>query len=380
MTFPKYNKINLYNTELKWGYYILGLIEQYRSDIELIGIALKPVDQSRFDDQWHVACSHKDVDYSWLPARIDQALRQNKKVALIVEDEHVFYEKNDQLTEIINYYHDQPVYWISQLDQRRAISCYKHQHNFKCKIIELPWVNLNECLVYNNVKNHRTPSMISGYGNISKNKFFTVTGKYEPFRKSLLEKLIEQNLNYHGTLTVPNSSDEVNKYNLGRKVSVEPYHPYSNIPIIEYDKMAAQFLENNIWLSSNTKNFLHLEKTYLRYPLAIIPETSVYDYFLTEKSFWPILLGKLFLILGPPNCMRLIQRFYDINLSEFLNLDFDKTYYSDLKLELMIEKNKNFILNSHKFHKEYYSKIQQARNSLGRNMYAFCLEQIEKIQ
>ena len=149
--------------------------------------------------------------------------------------------------------------------------------------------------------------------------------------------------------------------------------------------MAAQFLKKNTWIGCNTDNFLHIEQTYQHYPMTVIPETAVYDYFSTEKSVWPALLGKLFLIFGSTGCMKYIQRFYDIDLSEFLNLDYDcveltRNWDFDRRLDCMLESNKNFILNSHKFYNQNYQRIHNARSTLGPNLYRFVLDQVARIQ
>jgi hypothetical protein len=215
--------------------------------------------------------------------------------------------------------------------------------------------------------------------------FFTLTGRYEPFRKRLLEKLIEHNLLRLGFLTVQNVAYTDRDHSLNPYVTFETRPPYDDQPIKTQAKMAAQFLENNMWIGNNTQNFLHIEQTYQHYPMTIIPETSVYNYFATEKSVWPILLGKLFLIFGSTGCMKYIQRFYDIDLSEFLNLEFDDMdsyadQYIDQKLDCMLESNKNFILNSHKFYNQNYQRIQAARRTLGPNLYRFVLDQVARIQ
>jgi hypothetical protein len=130
---------------------------------------------------------------------------------------------------------------------------------------------------------------------------------------------------------------------------------------------------------------LHIEQTYLHYPLAIIPETCPYDYFATEKSVWPALLGKLFLIFGSAGCMKYIQRFYDIDMSEHLDLEFDNIHPEtdqdlDHKLDLMLDRNRAFVLNAHQFHDQNYQRLQAARNTLGPNLYRFVQEQVAQIQ
>lgn len=382
MRFPAYRDIDLAATPLKWGYYVPGLIEQYKPDIELIGIG---VDLARIcDSRGHVKQSHGKVDYSWLPVEIEQALARGQKVGLLVEDEHVFCPQNHQLTSIVNHYRDQSVYWLSEHDQDRIEKHYRGRHQLQCKMLELPWGMLNECLMYNNAKQHRVPTVISRGANPN-NKFFTLTGRYEPFRKRLLEKLIEHGLDHHGLLTIQNTPDNNVAYDLGDRVTVESHYPYGDHPNKMLAKMAAQFEQNNHWISCNTRNFLHIEQTYRRYPLAIIPETHYHDYFPTEKSVWPVLLGKLFLILGSQGCMQNIQRFYDVDMSQFLNLEFDRmpaatTQQLDLKLDHMLDLNRDFILNAHQVYDQYRDQLRTARNTLGPNLYRFVQEQVARIQ
>ena len=384
MSFPAYRDIDLANTPLKWGYYVPGLIQQYRPDIELIEIHL---DLTRVGNQHgHLEISHPDTDYSWLPTKIEHALNANQKVGLLFEDEWLA-ERNDQFTSIVNHYQDQSVYCLTQHDQARIQMHYRGTHGLQGKILELPWVILNECLMYNNAKQHRVPTVISRGSRVynNQNTFLTLTGRYEPFRKRMLEKLIDHGLDRSGLLTIQNTPGNKCAYDLDDRVAVEPYYPYGDQPVKSHAKMAAQFKQNNHWISCNTQNFLHIEQTYLHYPLVVIPETCPYDYFATEKSVWPILLGKLFLIFGSAGCMKYIQRFYDIDMSEHLDLEFDSIHLKtdqdlDHKLDLMLSRNREFILNSHQFHDQNYQPLQAARNTLGSNLYRFVLEQVALIQ
>ena len=377
MQFPSYQSIDLPTTKLKWGYYVPALIEQYRPDIQLIDIHL---DLSKIADSYgNLAIAHKDVDYSWLPHKIEQALRSGQKIGLLVEDEHVFSGPNQQLIDIVNHYQDQSVYWLTQHDQTRIDRGYRGSHRLQCKILEFPWVILNECLMYDKVK----PTIVSRKMiRTNQDAFFTLTGRYEPFRERLLEKLIEHGLHRRGLLTtlhVPHNPD------LKDYVTINTDGPYGNRLIKSHAPMAAQLLKKNIWISCNTDNFLHMERAYQHYPLTVIPETFYHDYFSTEKSVWPALLGKLFLIFGSAGCMKYIQRFYDIDLSEFLNLEFDSMESTsdqthDLKLDCMLESNKNFISDPYKFYNQNYQRIQAARNTIGPNLYRFVLGQVDRIQ
>jgi len=378
MQFPSYQSIDLATTQLKWGYYIPALIEQYRPDIQLIDIHL---DLLKIADSYgNLAIAHREVDYEWLPHTIEQALRSGQKIGLLIEDEHVMYSPNKQLIDIVNHYQDQSVYWLTHHDQKRIDQIYQKSHGLQCKILEFPWVNLNECLMYDKVK----PTIVSRNTIIrtNQNAFFTLTGRYEPVRERLLEKLVEHGLHHHGLLSTPHA---LHSPNLKDHVIPNSDDPYRDQPIKSHAKMAAQFLKKNIWISCNTQNFLHMEQAYRCYPMTIIPETFYQNYFSTEKSVWPALLGKLFLIFGSAGCMKYIQRFYDIDLTEFLNLDFDNmeinnNWQLDLKLDRMLESNKNFISDPYKFYNQNYQRIQAARNSIGPNLYQFVLDQVSRIQ
>jgi hypothetical protein len=378
MKFPNYQSIDLTTAKLKWGYYVPALIEQYRPDIRLIGIHLDLREIT--DECGNLAQSHVDVDYSWLPHKIEQAFRFKKKIGLLIEDEHVCSFPNEQLIDIVNYYQDRPVYWLTQHNQKRIELIYQDGHGLKCKILELPWLILNECLMYDKVK----PTIVSSntMTRTGQNAFFTLTGRYEPFRETLLKKLVEHGLHQHGLLTalhVPHNPD------LKDHVTINSDGPYSNRLIKSHAPMAAQFLKKNIWIGCNTDNFLHMERAYQQYPMTVIPETFYLDYFSTEKSVWPALLGKLFLIFGSAGCMKYVQRFYDIDLSEFLNLDYDcveltRGWDIDRRMDCMLESNKNFISNPYKFYNQNYQRIQSARNTIGPNLYRFVLDQVDRIQ
>jgi hypothetical protein len=385
---PDYQDIELASTPLKWGYYIPGLIGQYRPDIELIEIRLDF--KKNTDCYGNIKYHHRNVDYSDLSGQIELALASGKKVGLLVEDEHVHYEKNHQLVEIVNRYQTNAVYWLTQYDSKRIQSIYRNQHGLECKILELPWLILNECLVYSYIKRFRVPTTILSrrHQQDSTSNFFNVSGKYEPFRKQLLETLVDHGLDQYGLLTVPKDSHDwyhSDKYQIGQQVQIELHAPYGTPPRRDHDKMAAQFFENNVWLSCNTQNFLHLERTYIKYPLAIIPETNMTNFFATEKSVWPALLGKMFLILGPAGCMSYVQRFYDVDLSQFVNLDFDQIdpvlpeHFSE-KINCMLSQNRNFVVNAKQIYAQYQDQFQAAQDTIGPNIYKFVLAQLDLIQ
>jgi hypothetical protein len=76
-----------------------------------------------------------------------------------------------------------------------------------------------------------------------------------------------------------------------------------------------------------------------------------------------------------------VQKYYDVDMSEFLNLKFDDVDCEiDKKIEIMIQQNRDFILNAKKIYAEYYSKIQTAKETITPNFYRFILNQLSQIK
>jgi hypothetical protein len=76
-----------------------------------------------------------------------------------------------------------------------------------------------------------------------------------------------------------------------------------------------------------------------------------------------------------------MQKFYDVDMSKFLNLEFDRADVSiEERIEMMIDQNRDFILNSKKIYAENLDEIQTAKNTITPNMYKFLLSQLNKIE
>ena len=118
--------------------------------------------------------------------------------------------------------------------------------------------------------------------------------------------------------------------------------------------------------------------------MAINPETVTVNFKSTEKSIWPILLGKLFLIYGRPGTMAWIQRFYDINITRFANMTYDSIpeRFSDSakkRLSAMIDTNQDLIKNARDIQAQLHPELELARWTLGKNLYKFFVSQLELI-
>lgn len=365
--YPLYENINLNDYETLFGYYTLGFIQRHRSDLSIIDIRLK-------NRSWD--CSHELANYDWLEPAIQQGLSQGRSVVIIPEDEHVVFAVNTQLTAILNNYVDSPVYWITMLDFD-AQKVYRDLHQFRIKMLELPWLLLNECLTYYPVA-HTASDFAPNDNN---HNFFCMIGNTANKHKSnLARELHNQQLSSYGLITVnknwPIDADLIEFCQVNHEVIYEP----STNP--GYPMIARQLNINGVWVSQNVKNYLHIDQKYHNIPLAINPETTTGGFKSTEKSIWPILLGKLFLIYGRVGSMAWIQRFYDIDITTFANITYDSIPGHDhnrIRLNKMINDNHELIQNARDIQLQLQPALESARWSLGRNLYKFFVSQLESI-
>lgn len=316
-----------------------------------------------------------------LRSRIDKSLQNNKKVAFVIEDEHVIFPVNPDLVQLLNSYQNESFWLITQLDSTCQL-VYTFQHAIKCKIIELPWLWLNDALAY-----YQVHSVVHPTNTNSSTSYICMIGNMIAHHKlDLVRELQKQNLDQYGLITVLTPLEEFknNKY-----IQVNPVPPYKNLNT-KYSKIAAQVLcktnltQEDIWISSNVENFLHIEKTYSHIPLVVHPETSVGIFFNTEKSLWPLLLGKMTLIYSRPGQMKSIQRFYDFDISKYADLAFDvcdgyDDQSNNSRLQMMLSDNQDLIKNSKDIYTQFCVDLETARWSIGQNLLDFCHAQINII-
>jgi hypothetical protein len=362
-SYPLYENINLNSYETLFGFYTLGFIQQHRPDLFIIDIRLK-------NRSWN--CTHDLANYDWLDAKIQQGLKNGQPVVLIPEDEHVVFSVNTQLTNILNNYVDSPVYWITMLDSQ-AQQTYRDRHQFRIKMLELPWMMLNECLTYYPVAHTATQFKTNHNYNFFCLIGNTLSGSH---KINLVRELHQQQLSSHGLITVngnyPFPEDLLEYCQVNQQILYAVADP-------DYPPYARQININNTWVSRNVENYLYLDQEYHNIPLAINPETVTQNFKSTEKSIWPVLLGKLFLIYGRPGSMAWIQRFYDIDISRFANTDYDSIANSEQRLSKMVSDNHYLIKNAHTIQQQLYPELQSARWTLGANLYKFFIAQLELI-
>ena len=360
-SYPEFDQIDLSIYELIYGFRTLGFLKKHRKDCIFIT-----------GDQW------QDYDrYEWLDQRIQQGLDQNKIVCMVPWDEDIISPLDThKLSKVLNRYINDPVWLITQLDSE-AQKIYTFQHGIQCKIIELPWWLLNDCLSYYAVTNKID-------NQIGKNNYLCMLGRFEQHKFDVALALKKYQLDSYGLITIAYPDlyppENLNFCQAHKKV------PYTNLNQPLWPKMGAQVEINGVWVSSNVENFLFIEQEYSDIPLMINPETTCGIFFSTEKSLWPLLLGKLMLIHGRPGAMKYMQRFYDVDFSSYANLNFDQqsdnwtSQGHQARLELLINQNQQLIQNCSEIYQHLYPELESARWTLGRNMYKYFIEQLDKIQ
>lgn len=333
------------------GFYSLGFVQEKYKEIYLISF-----------DQF--LQGPKKLAYE-----IEKGLEQNKKVCLFVLDEDAQHLLCNETVHTLNRFQNEDFFFVTQLCEDYQ-KIYTWQCGLKCKIVELPWWFLNDCFCYYEMCNFKEK-----VDQISCN-FLTMANNYQAHKANLILKIKEYGLDGYGRCIVPKSQ---------KHWSSPEFEFCYNPDILPYPADSDKFLctrkFNNQVVSDNIVNYIRIEQTY-NTPLIVHPETSPGIFFNTDKSLWPVLLGKLFLLYGGCGIMNNILRFSDFDLSCCVNLDFDKIPgYTDSdklkRLETMLKDNIDIMKNPHDVYHYYKPELEQSRWTIGNNVYKFFIEQIE---
>lgn len=378
---PAINELDLPSIDLICGFYSLSIIEKYFTHIKIINAC-----------RWRENLSghrHGNKGYEWLIDEIKQHLDNNYTVLVIPEDEEVMYPIDQRFTDALNYFKNDKVHLVTQLSD---FSIYQLA-GIECNIIELPWMMVNDCICFHAVFNKQITTRTDV-------NYISFTGRLQEHKLKLLELLCNNDVSEYGLLTVINESDHSELSPLLRKCcnvnTIPPYVDYNTYQLNnESHKLYADditgFMEgafykiNDIWVSSNVVNFLSIHKEYTNVPLVVHSETTAGIFPMTEKSVWPILLGKLFLINGHQGAMSEIQRFYNIDIKSFANTDFDELEndWSDssnsLRIQRMIEDNKDLIINATQVYSKLKPELDKASYTFAENLYNFFIKQLQSI-
>lgn len=355
--------VRIQDCELVEGYYSLGFFQEHYREIEWV-VHLGDIDETVIEK---------------LKTKINHGLANGKKVALVLWDENFIGQANKSFTFFLNSYIDKPVWLITQLNPK-CQQILTFQQKIRCKILELPWWWLNDTLVYYQVCKSTEKQQIHSYN------YMCMIGRIDRHKLNLVRELEKQQLDQYGFISFLKPMEE---FKNNTNVKINSVRPYLNCDT-EYEKMAAQVChetndgKEKIWISGNVENFLHIQDRYSDIPLVVHPESSVGIFFDTEKSLWPLLLGKMVLCYGGPGVMRSIQRFYDFDISRYADLSFDTVYdYTSNgeteRLQTLLNDNRDLIINAPTIYSKFQPELESARWSIGKNLLDFCHKQVKTI-
>jgi hypothetical protein len=305
-------------------------------------------------------------EYRWLDQTVSTYLQDNKKVLLFPGEEDFIYPVNKNASYVLNQFQDQNVWLVTQLNPDSQ-KIYSFQHNFKIKLLEIPYVLLELCETY--YKHHKVQHL-----NVKNNyNFLCMTGRFDDHKGDLIKTLYEHKLDQYGLITIVANKSYPDWYTQNCKINkVSPTVPVEGLDI-------ERLIDDNVF------NFLNIENEYKDIPLIVHAETSRGIFYSTEKTLWPLLLGKLCLIYGPPENMKHIQRFYDLSFDLYAELSFDQTpqdwdaQSQRNRLTNMIKKNYDLLVSCQKTYNMLVTELESARWTIGKNIYEFVVKQLSQI-
>lgn len=364
--FPDLQQLNLQETPLVHGFYTLGIIEKYCPDVAMVFMRLAR------NDQWTGA----DLNPELLSDRITTELKKNKKVLVVPFDEYVMLDDYD-FSSVLNQFENDPVYFVTEMDSEQSLY-WRFQKNLKCKILELPFILVNDAICYNKVAHLKSTKSAPK----SQHNFLCMINRSEDSKYDLCKMLLDLDLAKYGLVTYrSNDAPDLIKQNFVYNAN-GPLSP-GCLPT-KYRQEAGQVYDNGILASSNVINYFFIEENYDA-PLIINPESTVGIFPATEKSLWPALLGRMYLIYGHQRIMSWVQRFSSYGPEHFCDLTFDRVegYNKEdhlLRLETMLMKNTDLIQNARKIYKDHEYKLTRNRTDIVENLYKFFVTQLEVLQ
>lgn len=361
--YPVFENLNFFSYPIYKGFYSLGFINFHRPDINLI-----VTDQMETYDQWQIL--------------LNSEIKSNQINALLLHEEDFpsICENDHRIIDLLNSLVDNNVYCISQLDPFSR-KVYSHQIPIELPIIELPWWLVNEILTYHFAKKFFNINIKE----LPRKNFVCTIARPEKHKNELGIQLIHR-FNDIGHVFFHEVPKEIEKR--GQKSPFDCYTTRKNYlddyPNGNSMKMNSKQLQN-IKVSLNTENIAGFETFLKNIPLVVHPESSMGIFLTTEKTTWPIQLGKLQLIAAKPYHYQDIQRFIETDLEQIFDLEFDKIQaYTDEqqqeKIKVMLESNAYHIKHSFDLFNQHCQSLEKDKINIARKYYNFFVQQLDKIK
>lgn len=328
--------------------YSLGFIQRHRPDIHII------LDQSA---------------YKYHPAKIIQEIEQglllNKVVALFFWDEDFITAGpfSDQLNQELSAYKDQPVYLCSHLigDQKKI---YSIQRSVPIKVVYVPWWYMSCVPFMIAKKSQRYQGPVSTQGH----NWACLINRPDPHKDMLINGLQSRKLS--GLLRHQNIDPSTRYYQHNDRAGWNSSHDMKR-SLIWDDTIGA-------YIDHLSRNIPRLEQILSDCPMVVNPESTGGIFPITEKSWWPIVLDRMFVIWARPGIMHDLQEYIPYDLSLYLDLEFDSingytTSDHQRRLDCLLDKNFYVMSHARDIYPSIQHHLQQASADLGENIYRkFC--------
>lgn len=351
------------------GYHSIGFLQTIRSDVHWISLVYR--------EKWRLA---NPVGSQHLCDSLDQEishhLSQGQTVCVILYDEDMLPPPWPAFTSLCNRYQHEDFYLITQLGPQQQL-IYTFQGELRCKILEIPWLYINDVIGYYRVRQQQVlhpPTVAAGNFLLMVNNWHNQAHKLD-----LMQAMFDKELHDHGLITCARLQQLPESFQ--RFVQANPM-PFA--PDFTQDTMGSYAARGNLWISALVENYLAIESTFDA-PLIINPESRIGIFNATEKSLWPALLGRMYLIYGQPRVMSLMQRWHDVAQTNWADVSFD-IYEGDWsrqanleRLELLLESNRYVITHAQEVYETLADQLERARWTIGPNILRFCLDQLDKI-
>lgn len=356
--YPPWNDLNLNDYERIDGMKSLGFVQHHRPDIHII------TDQTE-----------NDFDPKIIVPEIEKGLSQNKKVALFFWDEDFILENrySDVLNRALEEFRDEPVYLCSNMDDE-CLLVYQERRNIPVKPIYIPWWYVN---FIPDMLNKRT-SIYQGPLSESGTQFACYVNRPDWHKTALVRSLESRNLGRIGDIrqSQNRSKSDHDYYQLGDQKTWKSSH----------DVKRSLFWDEDLqtWIDHNTRNITKLEQMLGDIPLVINPESNLGLFVISEKSLWPVVLGRMLLIYSRPRAMKTLQKFLSYDLSIYLDLEFDDIdgwteVEHQQRLECLLDKNIYMITHAREIYHEISKDLDEAADQIGPICYRRFCQSLDEI-
>jgi hypothetical protein len=323
----------------------LGFIAHHRPDIHIVTDRT----ESKYDPDRFVP-------------EIESSLVAGKKVGLFFWDEDFIMpnQHTDKLVRSLEPFANEPVYLCSNMDGECLLT-YGENLGLPIKTVHVPWwyVNMLENYRVLDIK----PRTVAQFGL----QFACYVNRPEWHKSMLQDSLISRSLDSVGDIRYQNQ-----QLGAGRHVENPYYHQNEKQDLPQSHDMKRSMVydaEKQIWICHNSRNLVRLDQMLGDIPLVINSESNVGIFCMTEKSLWPLVLGKLTMIQARPRFMQWFGEYVGYDFSSYLDLEYDSIDgWTPLchrrRVECMIDKNLYLITHA----REAWHQVKDDLHSLAQEL------------